>query len=202
MEPVIPDLPGLPDNINRASDGNFWCAMVGMRAPALDLALRMPDFRRRMIYRVAPDEWLFPQMNTGFVFKFDLEGQILDALWDLEGHKHPMITSIREHTAAISISAACSTIASANTKFPSADSELDRTELLLGKEVMIGALSRAFDRFRGSGDAAVTIPSLDGAFRPNHRLDTASVLWKLTRPTISRSTAAAFVFQRFRAVAS
>jgi ribose transport system permease protein len=97
VEPVIPDLPGLPDNINRASDGNFWCAMVGMRAPALDLALRMPGFRRRMIYRVAPDEWLFPQMNTGFVFKFDLQGRILDALWDLEGEKHPMITSIREH---------------------------------------------------------------------------------------------------------
>ncbi len=97
IEPIISDLPGLPDNINRASDGHFWCAMVGMRAPALDLALRMPDFRRRMIYRVAPDEWLFPQMNTGFVFKFDLKGQILDALWDLEGLKHPMITSIREH---------------------------------------------------------------------------------------------------------
>jgi ribose transport system permease protein len=97
VEPVIPDLPGLPDNINRASDGNFWCAMVGMRAPALDLALRMPDFRRHMIYRVAPDEWLFPQMNTGFVFKFDLQGRILDALWDLDGKKHPMITSIREH---------------------------------------------------------------------------------------------------------
>ncbi len=97
IETVIPDLPGMPDNINRASDGNFWCAMCGMRAPALDLALRMPDFRRRMIYRVAPDEWLFPEMNTGFVFKFDLNGQILDALWDLEGLKHPMITSVREH---------------------------------------------------------------------------------------------------------
>ena len=97
VEPVIPNLPGLPDNINRASDGNFWCAMVGMRAPALDLALRMPDFRRRMIYRVAPDEWLFPQMNTGFVFKFNLQGEILDALWDIRGLKHPMITSMCEH---------------------------------------------------------------------------------------------------------
>jgi ribose transport system permease protein len=97
IETVIPDLPGMPDNINRASDGNFWCAMCGMRAPALDLALRMPSFRRRMIYRVAPDEWLFPEMNTGFVFKFDLNGRILDALWDVEGLKHPMITSVREH---------------------------------------------------------------------------------------------------------
>jgi ribose transport system permease protein len=97
VEPVIPDLPGQPDNINRSSDGHYWCAMCGMRAPALDLALRMPDFRRRMIYRVAPDEWLFPQMNTGFVFKFDLNGKILDSLWDLDGEKHPMITSVREH---------------------------------------------------------------------------------------------------------
>ncbi len=31
------------------------------------------------------------------------------------------------------------------------------------------------DRFRGSGDAAVTIPSLDGALRPNQRLEEAAV---------------------------
>ena len=58
VEPVIPNLPGLPDNINRASDGNFWCAMVGMRAPALDLALRdagfpPPDDLSRRAGRVA-----------------------------------------------------------------------------------------------------------------------------------------------------
>ena len=85
VEPVIPNLPGLPDNINRASDGNFWCAIAGLRGPAMDLSLRMPDFRRRMIYRVAPDEWLFAQMNTGFVFKFNLQGEVLDALWDRDG---------------------------------------------------------------------------------------------------------------------
>jgi ribose transport system permease protein len=97
VEPVIPNLPGLPDNINRASDGNFWCAIAGLRGPAMDIALRMPDFRRRMIYRVAPDEWLFAQMNTGFVFKFNLQGQVLDVLWDREGVRHSVITSVREH---------------------------------------------------------------------------------------------------------
>ena len=91
VEPVIPNLPGLPDNINRASDGNFWCAIAGLRGPAMDIALRMPDFRRRMIYRVAPDEWLFAQMNTGFVFKFNLQGQVLDVLWDREGVRHSVI---------------------------------------------------------------------------------------------------------------
>lgn len=47
---------------------------------------------------------------------------------------------------------------------------------------MLGVLSRAFDRFRGSGAAAVTIPSLDGAFRPNQQLDAASVVLEIDTP--------------------
>ena len=97
LETVIPDLPGYPDNINRASDGNFWCALVGMRSPAFDLALRMPAFRRRMAQRVAPDEWMYPNMNTGCVIKFAPDGRVLETLWDLGGENHPMITSMREH---------------------------------------------------------------------------------------------------------
>ena len=96
-ELLIDNLPGLPDNINRASDGTYWLAMVGMRSPALDLALRMPAFRRRMARRVAADEWLYPNINVGCVVKFDEQGRILDALWDRGGRNHPMITSIREH---------------------------------------------------------------------------------------------------------
>jgi len=56
VEPVISDLPGYPDNINRASDGTYWLALVGIRTPAFDLALKMPGFRRRMARRVAPDD--------------------------------------------------------------------------------------------------------------------------------------------------
>ena len=47
---------------------------------------------------------------------------------------------------------------------------------------MIGAFSRAIDRFRGSGDAAVTIPSMDGAFRPNHMLETAAAVLEIDEP--------------------
>jgi ribose transport system permease protein len=97
IEEVLSNLPGYPDNINRASDGSYWLALVGMRSPVFDLALQMPQFRRRMVYRVAADEWLFPNMNTGCVIKFDLKGNILDVLWDRAGSSHPSITSIREH---------------------------------------------------------------------------------------------------------
>ena len=38
IEMVLDNLPGYPDNINLASDGNYWLALVGMRSPAFDLA--------------------------------------------------------------------------------------------------------------------------------------------------------------------
>lgn len=96
-ETVIGDLPGYPDNINRASDGTYWLALVGMRTPALDLALKMPGFRRRMARRTAPDEWMYPNINTGCIVRFDEAGRIIETLWDLGGENHPMITSMREH---------------------------------------------------------------------------------------------------------
>ncbi|MCP5265693.1 MAG: SMP-30/gluconolactonase/LRE family protein [Burkholderiaceae bacterium] len=97
VEMVLDNLPGYPDNINLASDGNYWLALVGMRCPAYDLALRMPGFRRRMATRVPLDEWLFPNINTGCVLKFTEQGEVLETLWDLGGANHPMITSMREH---------------------------------------------------------------------------------------------------------
>ncbi|MBN9219900.1 MAG: SMP-30/gluconolactonase/LRE family protein [Mesorhizobium sp.] len=97
VERVLEGLPGYPDNINRASDGTYWLALMGMRTPALDLSLEMPGFRRRMARRVSEDAWLMPNLNTGCVLRFDENGQILESLWDQAGEKHPMITSMREH---------------------------------------------------------------------------------------------------------
>lgn len=97
VEVLVRDLPGYPDNINRSSDGNFWVALLGMRSPALDVALRMPAFRRRMARRLAPDEWLYPNLNTGCVIKISPQGKTLESLWDLGAENHPMITSMREH---------------------------------------------------------------------------------------------------------
>jgi ribose transport system permease protein len=96
-ECVIKDMPGYPDNINRASDGNYWMAWLGMRTPSFDLALRHPGFRKRMTRRLPQDEWLFPNINTGGVVKFDGDGRIVETLGDMTGVSHPMVTSMREH---------------------------------------------------------------------------------------------------------
>jgi ribose transport system permease protein len=97
FECVIKDMPGYPDNINRASDGTYWMAWLGMRTPTFDLALRHPGMRKRMTRNLPMDDWLFPNINTGGVVKFDETGKIVATLGDLTGVSHPMVTSMREH---------------------------------------------------------------------------------------------------------
>ena len=96
-ECVIKDMPGYTDNINRASDGTYWMAWLGMRTPSFDLSLRHPAMRKRMTRRLPQDEWLFPNINTGGVVKFDENFNIVSAMADLSGVAHPMVTSMREH---------------------------------------------------------------------------------------------------------
>ncbi len=96
-ECVIKDMPGYTDNINRASDGTYWMAWLGMRTPSFDLSLRHPDMRKRMTRRLPQDEWLFPNINTGGVVKFDENFNIIQTMGDLTGLSHPMVTSMREH---------------------------------------------------------------------------------------------------------
>ena len=43
-EILIDEIPGHPDNINRASDGNYWLALVGVRTPSFDLSMGKAAF--------------------------------------------------------------------------------------------------------------------------------------------------------------
>ncbi|MBI5602403.1 MAG: SMP-30/gluconolactonase/LRE family protein [Deltaproteobacteria bacterium] len=97
LEVLIDNLPGYPDNINRASDGRYWLALVGLRAPAYDIAMAAPSFRRRMVKQIPSDEWLIPGINYGCIVKFDDQGKVIESLWDPSADSHPTITSIREH---------------------------------------------------------------------------------------------------------
>jgi ribose transport system permease protein len=96
-ELLIDNLPGYCDNINRASDGKYWLALVGLRSPVYDLAMANPSFRIRMVKQIPPDEWLCPGINYGCVIKFDDNGVVSESLWDPGGRSHPTITSVREH---------------------------------------------------------------------------------------------------------
>ncbi|GAA3524515.1 SMP-30/gluconolactonase/LRE family protein [Aeromicrobium panaciterrae] len=97
LEPFAVNLPGIPDNINRASDGTYWVAFAGMRTPSWDLACKLPGFRRRMIKEVPTDEWLLPNLNTSCVIKVTEQGEVLESLWDGQQRDHAVITSMREY---------------------------------------------------------------------------------------------------------
>lgn len=96
VEVAIDSLPGCPDNINRSSDGGYWLALVAMRAPVYDVAMRMPGFRMRMIKELPFDEWLFPGINNGCIVKLDANAQPVESYWDPGGESHPTLTSMRE----------------------------------------------------------------------------------------------------------
>lgn len=47
---------------------------------------------------------------------------------------------------------------------------------------MIAAVRRIWDNFRGGGEAAVTVPPMDGALRPNRRIEEAAAVVAIDRP--------------------
>jgi ribose transport system permease protein len=96
LEPVMENLPGYPDNINRASDGNYWMAFLAMRTPMSDLMLRHPSARLDMTRRLPNDDWIVPQLNVSCVVKFSDSGEVLSVLWDSTLEKYPMVTSMKE----------------------------------------------------------------------------------------------------------
>lgn len=97
LEVLLDEIPGNCDNINRASDGTYWLALVGIRTPAFDLASRMPGFRLRMVKETPIDEWLAPGLNHGCVLRFTENGEVLESFWDPTGIGHSTLTSMREH---------------------------------------------------------------------------------------------------------
>ncbi|WP_134323442.1 ABC transporter permease [Cumulibacter soli] len=96
LEPFLENLPGLPDNINRAGNGEYWLAFAGMRTPTFDLALQDAGFRRRMLKEIPQDEWLIANMNTSCVVRVSETGEVLESLWDETQMNHALITSMRE----------------------------------------------------------------------------------------------------------
>jgi hypothetical protein len=48
--------------------------------------------------------------------------------------------------------------------------------------MMMGPIRRAIDRFRGAGSAAITLPPMDGAIRPNQAIEAAALVLEIEAP--------------------
>ena len=181
---LIPNLPGLPDNINRASDGNFWVALTGMRSPAFDLALRLPGFRRRMAKRLPPDEWMYPNINVGCVIKVTEEGKVLrgplgsrryqpsEHHFDAGASGLPLPRRFGQQPYRAVQAEECA------GGLRSIRHLLER-HTVLEKIRVIALLKEVSDRLLGRGEAAITVPPMDGPLKPNHIIDNAEVVAEL-----------------------
>ena len=178
---LIDELPGNPDNINRASDGTYWLALVGIRTPTFDLAARKPGFRLRMVKQVPTDEWLAPALNHGCVLKFNEAGEVLESCWDPTGISHSTLTSMREHKGYLYLGGPGEQPHrphQARSRRP----DMDRLRGLLGQQAAAIEADSAWDssthllarhpqRHRSRMREQNAIPPLDGALSPNDRLD-------------------------------
>ncbi len=84
VEVVIDNLPGFPDNINRAADSDyFWLGLVSPRAAALD-ALAPYPWLRKIVQRLP--SFMRPQATAyGHVIKINGAGEVVENLQDPSG---------------------------------------------------------------------------------------------------------------------
>lgn len=93
-EVLIDNLPGFPDGISRASDGNFWLSIVGRISP-IGRFLHYKPVRAFMAY--APS-FLRPKLEKwGVVLKISGEGEVVQKLMDPEGGFISSVASVYEH---------------------------------------------------------------------------------------------------------
>lgn len=82
-EVIIDNLPGFPDNINRAPNGNFYVGIVSKRSAFLD-DYSDSTFWRKFAWRLP--EALQPKAeNYGFIVEMDSEGNVIQTWQDPDG---------------------------------------------------------------------------------------------------------------------
>ena len=80
---LIANLPGLPDNIARSSDGHFWVGLVSTRVAILDVLSDFPALRK--VAQRFPTFMQPGPTRYGHVFKMTSDGDVLSSLQDPAG---------------------------------------------------------------------------------------------------------------------
>lgn len=102
-EIVADNLPGIPDNVDRDEDGNYWVAIPALRTGLIERIQRHPRLARQM-GRIP--EWLLESslVNSidpyGLVLQMDADGEIHHSLHDPDGGTAG-ITSATPHQRAL-----------------------------------------------------------------------------------------------------
>ena len=96
---VIENMPGMPDNMSRGSDGVFWMAMPSTRNALLDRLLPRPGFLRSMVWAL-PDALQPDADRILWVVGIDGEGRVVRNLFTEKAQYH-YVTGVREHAGSL-----------------------------------------------------------------------------------------------------
>jgi len=105
-EVFIDKLPGLPDGVSRASNGDFWVAII---SPASPLRFKLGPYKwlrqilshlflaHPRLYRDFCSVFHPTSCSIGCVLRIQPSGSIVGSMWDMDGRKVSSITAVTEH---------------------------------------------------------------------------------------------------------
>lgn len=100
-EPFLDNLPGIPDNMSRGSDGLFWIALSTPRNPALDRLIAAPGALRQAVYRL-PAALRPKPVKTVWVIAADAAGRIVRDL-QAPGDTFSLVTGVCERDGTVAL---------------------------------------------------------------------------------------------------
>jgi hypothetical protein len=101
------DLPGVPDNVRRNENGDFWVAFHSKRAFVEMNSGAVPWLRQLVAKLPIPSKHLFPVLAPkphALVIRYSSEGQVLEVLEDQPGKVVKVVSEVEEHDGKLYIS--------------------------------------------------------------------------------------------------
>jgi sugar lactone lactonase YvrE len=94
------DLPGIPDNVRRNENGDFWVAFHGKRTPVEMYSGAVPWFRHFVAKLPIPAEHLYAMVAPkphALVIRYSSQGELLEILEDQSGKVVKVVSEVEEH---------------------------------------------------------------------------------------------------------
>jgi hypothetical protein len=94
------DLPGVPDNVRRNENGDFWVAFHGKRT-FLDMYSGAVPWLRNFVAKLPiPSKYLYEMLAPkphALIIRYSAQGQVLEVLEDQPGKVVKVVSQVEEH---------------------------------------------------------------------------------------------------------